>query len=505
MDGRADAATLEVARPRARPMVRLPGRKGGTKRIFIDCSFVNFQKQPTGIPRVVLKYIEVGYAWGKRRDIPVIPVVPARDGFFLCRPLPGAGAPEALAARVRTSEERDHRSALADVVGAMLGYAQPVVHHLLWLLASLLPLPPVRATATWIDTAVKRWCGAWQERRTRLALERIRYTPSPGDVLFAPAYWHDVAPEIYQSFRAAGVTVVILVHDLLPIMFENFYPSPWRYAFRDNVREAFGYASALFCVSNFTRQALTEFGQRQKCRPVPIMTAYNGFEPLVPDATAAQIRQGAVRPVLGNARLVELVKQAPLLMVGSVEPKKGHIPVIQCLEAMWSVGYERPLLIIGRTGWMEREVVAAIEGSAFHNRKLFWFTNIDDFDLATAYIFCHALVFSSLAEGFGIPMIEAAYYGKPTLAYDTPIVREVLGEHGLRFTTAHSFMGHLSDLEDGSRYAAACAAAEQLNWPSWDDYTPHVFDQLARLADHDDLPEQITVQTGLRQAAPVVA
>lgn len=476
-----------------------------TRRIFIDCSFINFSKQPTGIPRVVLKYIEVGYGWGARQNVEVIPVVPTREALVLCRPVPGRGVPRHLIEKARESDTRTPRSSIEAMAKVTLGYLRDVSHHALFLAASLLPIPPVKSGSVWIDDAVKRGCAAFEEYVERQRTKLIQYAPQTGDVLFAPAYWHDVDPEIYASLRAKGMKVVILVHDLLPIVYENFYPSPWRYQFKENVCKAFGYASAFFCVSNLTKAALNEFGQRQKLQPVPMMTAYNGFEPLVSDAIAEQIRQGAVRPVMGSARFYAITQMNPLLMVGSVEPKKGHIPVIRCLEAMWAAGYERPLLIIGRTGWMERDVVAAIEKSPFYNRKLFWFTDIDDFDLATAYLLCHALVFSSLSEGFGIPMIESSYYGKPTIAYDTPIVREVLGSRALLFSSAHGLVQHLDDLEDAGKYADACEAAQQLKWPTWNDYAPRIFDLLMAVAKGDGrLAEQIASYTGTVPPQPML-
>jgi hypothetical protein len=84
----------------------------------------------------------------------------------------------------------------------------------------------------------------------------------------------------------ADCPVFFTVHDLLPIALDNSYPSPWRYVFRHNVLKAFEYASAFFCVSNFTKAMLMEFSYRQRTRPVPAMIAYNGFEPLV----ATQLR-----------------------------------------------------------------------------------------------------------------------------------------------------------------------------------------------------------------------
>jgi alpha-1,2-rhamnosyltransferase len=455
-------------------------------RIYIDCAFVDFAKQPTGIPRVVLKYIEVGYAWGKLNNIEVIPIVATADSLIICRPVPGVGAPQTLLEKVHASEVGSAQTARSSVKH-MLRYAKNIAHHSLFLAASVLPIPPVKSTAVWIDDYFEKACRTFEAYSQNIV--EIKYVPRSGDILFAPAYWHDVNPIIYESLRNKGMTIVVLVHDILPIAFENFYPSPWRYLFKENVRRAFGYASAFFCVSELTKAMLLEFSERQKTPTVPMVTAYNGFEPLVSEAVQEHIKTAKSKPLLGNVNFYKVVIDLhPLIMVGSVEPKKGHVPVVKCLEAMWSAGFERPLLIIGRTGWMERDVVATIEGSFFYGKKLFWFSNIDDYDLAVAYLSCQALIFSSLAEGLGIPMIEASYYGKPTIAFDTPIVREVLGERGLLFSSAAAFVQHVADLEDETKYADACEAAKSLRWPSWSDYTPHVFDALAKLGSATLIP-----------------
>ena len=92
---------------------------------------------------------------------------------------------------------------------------------------------------------------------------------------------------------------------------------------KDNVRKAFGYTSALFCVSELTKSTLLEFSQRQKISPVPMMTAYNGFEPLVINEVADQIRAREIKPIMGNARYYSIVDLHPLIMVGSVEQKRA--------------------------------------------------------------------------------------------------------------------------------------------------------------------------------------
>lgn len=410
-------------------------------RVLIDCSYIDFARQPTGIPRVVLKYIEVGYDWGRERGVEVVPVVPSAEGLFLCRPVPGANAPPDLA-------EKAERS---------------------W----LMPRGQGRAP-----------------RGSGLISPGIE--PGPGDILFAPSYWHDVDPAIYRAIRRKGARIAILVHDILPVEHPAFYQSPWRYRFEANLIHAIRGSDALFCVSRTTRRAVEAFADRRGLTPPPVVTAYNGFDPLVSRRHAAQIRAGKIEPRITDGEAVRVLKdRQPLLMVGSIEPKKGHIPVLQCLEAMWAAGYERELVIIGRPGWLECEVVEFIEGSPFHGRRLFWLSGIDDFDLAYAYIGCRALIFASLAEGFGIPMIEASHFGKPVIVYDTPIAREVLAGVGRFFGDAASLVRALLELEMAETYSALRAAAERFTWPTWDEYSPAVFDELMKLLDGRTLADVI--------------
>ena len=144
---------------------------------------------------------------------------------------------------------------------------------------------------------------------------------------------------------------------------------------------------------------------------------------------------------------------------------------------------------------LEQPIVDAIERSAYYEEKLFWFSDFDDFDLAQAYSRAHALILSSFGEGFGIPMIEASYFAKPTIALDTPIAREVLGPSGLFFRDGETLIDRVIELEDHVRYQAACASASGLSWGSWDEYTPRVLDELAKVTVNPKLlPTSVPLQ-----------
>ncbi len=467
------------------------------RRILVDCSHVDFAKQPTGIPRVVLKYIEVGYEWARRTGIEVIPVIPTRSGLYIRRPIPGRNPPPDLLRAARSERGTASKSAGVELAQVLAYYLSHIIHHVLYLAAALVPMAVTKTLARWLDSSARRKLNELAKAVEKLATDTYRIRPREGDVLFTPAYWHDIDPAIYLAIRSAGIRVVVLVHDILPILFDQFYPAPWCYEFKANVTAAFGYADAFFCVSDFTRSALIEFGARQKQQIPPTMTAYNGFEPLVAREIleTSEFKENRFFLLRRHSQEAFYGHVRPFIMVGTIEPKKGHLPTIRCFEAIWRAGHPRNLVIIGRRGWLEQPIIDAIQGSAYYEERLFWFSDFDDFDLAQAYSRSHALILSSFGEGFGIPMIEASYFAKPTIALDTPIAREVLGPSGLFFRNAETLIDCIFELEDRVRYQAACTRASSLSWGSWDEYTPRVLDELAKVTGNPKLlPTSVPLQ-----------
>jgi Glycosyl transferases group 1 len=456
-------------------------------RVLIDCSYVDFSRQPTGIPRVVLKYIETGFEWGRDRQVEVIPVVLTENGPLLCRPVPGKNAPSELKQKARTTEHgRSTPTVWEWSARTASSYVQNVVHHFIHLISALIPLPPIKSVVDWIDQSMRKTVDAFIKRSKKKVESRLKIDVGVGDIVFCPAYWHDLPVNHFLKIKDAGGTVVILVHDLLPIVSERFYDAPWKHQFADNVKSALTYADAFFCVSDFTRRSLMEFATRNKLPTPPMVTAYNGYEPLAPEELQRKIASGEFQPLLSQKKTWNyFAERQPFLMVGSIEPKKGHIPVIGCLEAMWSLGFERDLAIVGRRGWLEREVVEKIENSPYFNKKLFWFTGLDDIDLLHAYLNCKGLIFSSVAEGFGLPMIEASNLSKPSIVYDTLIAREVLGDCGFYFDNAAVFVETCLEIDANVGNKVSTKLSTWERWPSWSEYAPKVFDALLKVPGKD--------------------
>jgi glycosyltransferase involved in cell wall biosynthesis len=116
-------------------------------------------------------------------------------------------------------------------------------------------------------------------------------------------------------------------------------------------------------------------------------------------------------------------------MVGTLEPRKGHRQILEAFEHLWSKGEDVKLVIVGRNGWLMEDFMARLEKHPEKGKKLFWLTGVSDEFLAKIYEACSCLLAASIDEGFGLPLIEAMHRGKPVLARDMEVFREIGGSH----------------------------------------------------------------------------
>lgn len=113
------------------------------------------------------------------------------------------------------------------------------------------------------------------------------------------------------------------------------------------------------------------------------------------------------------------------LMVGTIEPRKGYRQALGAFEILWKEGYDLNLVIVGKEGWMTQDIIERIKTHPELNRRLFWINNASDEFLDKIYRACTALIMASEDEGFGLPIVEAAYRGLPIIARDIRVFREI--------------------------------------------------------------------------------
>jgi glycosyltransferase involved in cell wall biosynthesis len=132
--------------------------------------------------------------------------------------------------------------------------------------------------------------------------------------------------------------------------------------------------------------------------------------------------------VLGRIR-----SRSCFLVVGTIEPRKGHAQVLDAFEQLWQAGQDVNLIIVGKRGWMVESLVERLNTHPELGGRLFWLEGISDEYLKKVYTASNCLIAASYGEGFGLPLIEAAQYKLPIIARDIPVFREVAGEHAFYF------------------------------------------------------------------------
>jgi glycosyltransferase involved in cell wall biosynthesis len=119
-----------------------------------------------------------------------------------------------------------------------------------------------------------------------------------------------------------------------------------------------------------------------------------------------------------------------LLSVGTVQPRKNYSRVIQALAHLRAQGYDLALVIAGGKGWLEDEMYQTIAAA-----KMQEFVHLigfaDDADLPMLYSAAACVVFPSLYEGFGFPVLEGMACGTPVVTAHVSSLPEVAGDAAL--------------------------------------------------------------------------
>lgn len=273
---------------------------------------------------------------------------------------------------------------------------------------------------------------AWPDRSIPVAPEEMR--ARPGDVFVGLDYSLDAVRRHrgqLARFRREGGSLWFLLHDLLPLNRPEWFSRNTVIRYRAWLGILARIAEGFLCNSPQTevelKQALADFyglteGYRTQVLPMGHAIIDESADGRADGATGI----AASRPI------PRFDTSAPFaLMVGTLEPRKGHGDVLAAFDALWRQGREDRLVLVGRLGWRVDALHDLILAHPELGGRLLWFDDVEDAELLDIYAACTGVVIASHGEGFGLPLIEALARGKPVLARDLPVFRmhESMGVH----------------------------------------------------------------------------
>lgn len=299
--------------------------------------------------------------------------------------------------------------------------------------------------------ARRELAAAWQHGFTPLGGSGIVHATS----LLAPLRRHDRSVD-------PGSQIAVTIHDAIAWTDPELLPPRSLAWARAMARRANRYADAIVVPTHAVAAELdAEFGFGDRVR-------------VIGGAPNSSLR----RPADAAARRAALeLPDGYLLALAGWEPRKGLGPLIEAVGTLTDVA----LVVVGSAGSRDDLTTAAREVGA--EGRVHILDHLADDDLGAVFDGARLFVQPSLAEGFGLAMVEALAFGLPVVLSDAPALVEVAGDAGLvvEREDAAGFPSRLADAirgvldDDALRDRLAVAAADRARAFSWRDSAEKVW------------------------------
>lgn len=230
--------------------------------------------------------------------------------------------------------------------------------------------------------------------------------------------------ETLDQWRLQGAEVYTVVHDILPLLLPEYFPKAVGKKVIDKWVRELARHSGTICVSATVAGQLEEWITANEVPTNPHFR-YDFFHH-GSDLESSVPTQGM--PAEAQHVLGVMEEGLAALMVGTLEPRKGHAQALAAFDQLWEAGHEAVLVIVGKLGWRSDALARTLRKHPERGKRLFWLEGISDEFLIALYGQADFLLAASEGEGFGLPLIEAARHGLPLVARDLAVFREVAGE-----------------------------------------------------------------------------
>ncbi len=217
--------------------------------------------------------------------------------------------------------------------------------------------------------------------------------------------WHATYPLPVTIKNTVKITTI---HDLIPLKLPHLTLDNKRF-FRELINISLQESGCIITVSENTKKDIIELFN------YPQDKIYVTYQPIIPreyDSNGKDILEK-----------YQLKKNNYILFVGAIEPKKN---IKRIIEAYQKLRLKQPLVIIGKKAWLWQEELQNINTSSIILLDYLTYQELQCF-----YRSATCLIFPSLYEGFGLPVLEAMRFGTPVITSNISSLPEVAGDAAL--------------------------------------------------------------------------
>lgn len=296
---------------------------------------------------------------------------------------------------------------------------------------------PLRARA---ESAARKLAIA---RATRLGLARL-LRRLPKEARYINVGHSNLTERSLATLQQAGFSVSVMIHDTIPLDHPEFARPDTVEPFRAKLAAVSAHATRVIHISR-AAQALTEAQLAKAGRVPPAVVAPIGTLPPLPDPAGLPPGLELTSPYF--------------VALGTIEPRKNHVLLLDVWNRLPAPAPR--LFIIGGRGWADAALMSRLDALPADG-PVQVLQGLDDGAVALMLSKACALLAPSLAEGFGLPPVEAALLGTPVIATDLAVTREILGNNAVYLSPTDIY----SWMETISRQAR-CDRNDMVRSPSW--------------------------------------
>jgi glycosyltransferase involved in cell wall biosynthesis len=276
------------------------------------------------------------------------------------------------------------------------------------------------------------------------------------DILFVPDMFPDrriqKLPEIVRRSRARFVAIF---HDAADLRLSLL--SQRREQQFQNYIKSLAQFDVVICISNRSHTDLLEFWKQNKVT-----------------ARAETFVAGWPLEFNGDERSTAYGARPVILCVSSFNARKNHLRLFDAAKRLWDSRVEFELQLVGSSTNWGRRVALEVQRLQLFGRPIHWLKHVDDRTLHQAYRECLFTVYPSLMEGFGLPILESLWHGKPCVCGGNGALGEAARGGGCLIvdqTSADAIATGIKRLlKDPATYAQLCGEARTRKFRSWPDY-----------------------------------
>jgi glycosyltransferase involved in cell wall biosynthesis len=233
-----------------------------------------------------------------------------------------------------------------------------------------------------------------------------------------------VLDRVYPILQSKMFHYSFLVHDTLPLRYPEFFTSSTVGNFVSYARNLRN-SSQLFVMSESEKQYLVKFLESQDCATPTILKI---------DPPLFEIENKEFDGADQYARFLN----KNILMVGSLEPRKNYVRTLKAIYKASLKLEDIKVKLVYPNKWLNDEIQFEIDKLSNSGIKLELLQSISDEELSSLYNQSSLLVFCSLAEGLGLPLLEARSAGLPAVTSNVGFMHELRNFGGVKNVDPHN-------------------------------------------------------------------